>query len=138
MKTQIQVLSIGLEHAQGTTYSASSRHEYRFIAAKAYRELLAIGANENIRVAVLNPTLSRDELVRSARVVRWRWPRARILVVRAEKPHIDDGLYDDRVEPGPSPELLLAAINRITYTSNVMRAKGCGYGNADYANHSAR
>lgn len=112
MKSTYQVLSIGAEDAPYRTYRALSGNQYEFITAKAYRELLAVAANASIRVAVLNQTLSPDELVRAARVVRWRWPGARILVVRSGDPHIDDALYDDRVEPGLPPELLLASIDR--------------------------
>jgi hypothetical protein len=86
-------LSIGSENAQSATYSQSSQREYEIILVKAYRELLAVAANQAIRVAVLSPALSFAELVRSARLVRWRWPGAKILVVRAEEPLIDDALY---------------------------------------------
>jgi hypothetical protein len=116
MKPIMHVLIIGVENAPDVTNNPASRREYRFIAAKASAELIAVTATESICVALLDAALPLNELARSAQAVRRRWPAARILVVRAEEPQIDDALYDERLEPGLSPELLLASIERIIDT----------------------
>jgi hypothetical protein len=116
MKSIMHVLMIGVENPPDATNNPESRHEYRFIAAKACAELMAVATTESICVALLYPALQLNELARCAQAVRWRWPAARILVLRAEEPHIDDALYDERLEPDLSPELLLTSIARIIDT----------------------
>ena len=114
MKATLRVLSVGSEESVRTTYGALfGRREYELITATTYRELFGIPAHECIRIAVLNHTLSREELAAAARLIRRRWPPARILVVSTKSPPIDDPLYDDRVSPGLPPELLFTAINRL-------------------------
>lgn len=111
MKPIMHVLMIGVETTPDATGHPPSGREYTFTAAKACAELVAVPATGSICAAVLNPALPPDELARCAQVVRWRWPTARILVVRAEGPPIEDALYDERLDPGLSPELLLAAVD---------------------------
>jgi hypothetical protein len=66
-----------------------------------------------IQIAVLNDTLSREDLAAVAQLIRRRWPPARILVVCTKVPPIDDALYDGRVLPGLPPEILFTAIARL-------------------------
>jgi DNA-binding NtrC family response regulator len=114
MKATFRVLSVGSEESIRTTYGALfGRPEYELITATKYRELFAIPAHEDIQIAVLNETLSREELVAVAQLIRWRWTPARILVVCSKVPPIDDALYDDRVVPGLPQELLFTAIARL-------------------------
>jgi DNA-binding NtrC family response regulator len=114
MKANIRVLSVGSEESIRTMYGALfGRCEYELITAAKYRELFAIPAHEDIQIAVLNDTLSREELAAVAQLIRCRWPPARILVVCTKVPPIEDALYDDRVLPGLPPELLFATIARL-------------------------
>jgi hypothetical protein len=61
----------------------------------------------------LQATLSPGDLQAAARLIRERWPRARILIIREEAWCIEDALYDERVSPGAHPEVLLTAVNGI-------------------------
>ena len=73
MKATLRVLSVGSEESVRTTYGALfGRREYELITATTYRELFAIPAHECIRIAVLNHTLSREELAAAARLIRRR------------------------------------------------------------------
>jgi hypothetical protein len=111
MKPMMQVLMIGVETTPDATKYSPSGREYTFTAAKACAELVGVRESGRICAAVLNPALALDELARCAQVVRWRWPAARILVLRAEEPPLEDGLYDERLDPGLSPDLLIAAVD---------------------------
>ena len=95
MKARFLVLSVGSEEFLRTIYGALfGRRQYELITATTYRELFAIPTRENIRIAVLNGTLSREELAAVAQLISWRWPPARILAVCTKAPLIDDVLYD--------------------------------------------
>jgi hypothetical protein len=115
MKNTVRVLCIGLEESMRAMYCALfGRREYELITATTYRELCGISAHETFQIAVLNHTLSREENVAAAQLIRRQWPLAKILVVSAQTPRIDDALYDDRVGPGVPPDLLFAAIVGLT------------------------
>jgi hypothetical protein len=72
--------------------------------------LWEIPKEESIQVAILHNTLSPVELEDASRFIRRRWPHARILVLRRGVGLLDDALYDERVAPTVTPEVLLAAI----------------------------
>jgi len=78
-----------------------------------YRELWTIPNQEIIHLVILNATLSTLELEASSRLVRQRWPRAKILVVRQGEGFLEDALYDDRVTAGDTPEVLRGRIGRL-------------------------
>ena len=114
MKATIRLLSVGSEESMRAIYCALfGRSEYELVTAVTYRELFAIPAHESFQIAVLNHTLAKEELAPVAQLVRSRWSSARILVVCADVPGIDDPLYDDRVVPGLTPELLFTVIDRL-------------------------
>lgn len=111
MKNTLRVLCIGSEESMRTMYCALfGRHEYELATAKSYRELCAVSAQETFHIAVLNPTLSREETEAAAQLIRRQWPLAKILIVSKGTPRIEDALYDDRVDPGVPPQLLFAAM----------------------------
>lgn len=114
MKATLRVLSIGSEDSMRTIYCALfGRREYELITATTYRELCAVPAHESFQIAVLNDTLSQEEIVDAAQLIRRRWSSARILVISTEVPSINDALYDDRIVAGVAPELLFATMDRI-------------------------
>jgi hypothetical protein len=78
-----------------------------------YRELWTIPNQEIIHLVILNSTLSTFELEASGRLIRRRWPGARILVVRQGEGFLEDALYDDRVTEEDSPEVLRGRIRRL-------------------------
>ncbi len=86
----------------------------RLSVATDYRELWVIPKREAIHVVILHDTLSSFELDEVCRFIRQQWSRAKILVVREGESFLDDELYDERVMPTVTPEVLLAAIERIT------------------------
>ena len=86
---------------------------YVLAAAQGYRDLCQTEMCEDCEVAVLHPTLSHGELVEVAHFIRRRWPRARIVMIRAEEWWIEDALYDDRMVPGVNAELLVATVDRL-------------------------
>jgi len=78
-----------------------------------YLELWTIPNQEFIHLVILNKTLSTFELDASSRLVRQRWPRAKILVVHQGEGFLEDALYDDRVKVGDTPEVLRDRIGRL-------------------------
>ncbi len=98
----------------------------RLSVATDYRELWAIPKRETIHVVILHDTLSTFELEKVCRFTREQWPSAGILVVREGEGFLDDELYDDRVMPTVTPEVLLAAIERITSRRYEARAGNVG------------
>jgi hypothetical protein len=78
-----------------------------------YRELWGMPTQESIHVAILHNTLSSFELEAAGRLIRRRWPLARILVVSSGESFLEDALYDDRVAPTAAPEVLLTTIEQL-------------------------
>jgi hypothetical protein len=87
---------------------------FRLSIASDYRELWMIPRLQSVQVVVLHNTFSSSELEEVGRFVRRRWPRAGILVVHRGGDFLDDALYDDRVDPTVTPEILLTTIERLT------------------------
>jgi hypothetical protein len=85
---------------------------FHLIIATDYRKLWGIAAQESIHVAVLHDTLTSFELEAACRLIRQRWPRAKILLVSRRESSLDDCLYDDRA-PTVAPDLLAPTIERL-------------------------
>jgi hypothetical protein len=96
---------------------------FRLSIEPDYRKLWAIPKLESIEVAILHSTLSLFELEKACRLIRQRWPRSRILVVRRGEDFLDDPLYDDCVVPTVAPDVLLAAIERLLEGRHEWRAE---------------
>lgn len=77
------------------------------------RGLWVIPKQEVIHLVILHNSLSFFELEESCRFIRQQWPHAKILVVRWGVGFLDDGLYDDRVRPTVTAEILITAIERL-------------------------
>jgi hypothetical protein len=115
MRTRLRILSIGLPDPIHAAYNIFlEQHRCEFATVANDRDLYGFSKHESYDVAILHHTLNEDDLRETAHFIRRRWPKARILIIRAEAPYIDDALYDDRVLPRVNPELLLAAIDRLT------------------------
>jgi hypothetical protein len=78
-----------------------------------YRELWTIPNQEIIHLVILNKALSTPEVEASSRLVRQRWPRAKILVVRAGEGFLEDALYDDCITPADSQEVVRGRIEHL-------------------------
>ena len=98
-------------------YTSLEEHGFVLAVVPAYCDLYKAESNQSCEIAVLLPTLLEVELMEVAHLVRRRWPKARILIVRREEWWIDDALYDDRLTPSADPQMLLDAVERIS---------GCG------------
>lgn len=57
--------------------------------------------------------LSSFETEAVCRLIRRRWLHARILVVSAVESNLEDALYDDRVAPSVSSDVLFTTIERL-------------------------
>jgi hypothetical protein len=85
----------------------------RLSIATDCRKLWVLPEKEAFHVVILHDTLALFELEEACRFIRRQWPHTRILVVRRGEGFLDDALYDDRVIPTESPEVLLATIERL-------------------------
>jgi hypothetical protein len=88
------------------------RTSFRFSITTDYRKLWEVPAQEMIHVAVLHDTLSSFELEAACRLIRQRWPDAKILLIAKGESFLDDGLYDDRA-PTTARDVLLGTIERL-------------------------
>lgn len=102
-----------------------SNANFRISSAADYRELWSMPPVQSPRLAVLYNTLHSFELEASCRLIRRRWPNARILILRARMDTVDKALYDVRLPANVASQVLLAAIRRLA-------------GARSYSIHSAR
>jgi hypothetical protein len=110
MKT-IHVLSVGsMESGTVVRCALLGEPNLTISIVTNYLELWTIPNQEVIHLVILNKALSAPELEASSRLIRQRWPRARILVVRAGEGSLEDALYDDCVTPADSPEMVRSRI----------------------------
>jgi hypothetical protein len=113
MAQTIHVLSVGPVDCGSMVHDALfDRASFRLTIATDYRELWGIAAQESIHVGVLHDAFSSFELEAACRLIRQRWPHAKILLVSRQESSLDDGLYDDRALTA-APDLLGTTIERL-------------------------
>lgn len=123
----IHVLSVGpVDHSFLVHDALLEVPNSRLSIATDYRELWVIPKQEAIHLIILHNTLSSFELEEVCRFIRQQWPHAKILVVRRGEGFLDDELYDDRVRPTVTAEVLLTTIGRLIGERHVWR-----FGNAE-------
>jgi hypothetical protein len=111
----IHVLSVGpVDRGSMVHDKLLDGASFHLSIATDYRELWGMPTQESIHVAILHNTLSSFELEAAGRLIRRRWPQARILLISRGESSLEDALYDDRVEPTVALELLLTTIERLT------------------------
>jgi len=81
--------------------------------APDYKELWSRSREEAVQVFVLCETLAQSELEEASRLIRQRWPRARILAIRGEEESSDDPPYDKRLGPEVGSQELMLVIDRL-------------------------
>jgi hypothetical protein len=114
MAKTIHIVSVGPVECGSMVHDALlDRISFRLSIATDYRKLWEVPAQEIIHVAVLHNTLSSFELEAACRLIRQRWPYAKILLVAKEESFLDDGLYDDRA-PTAARDVLQNTIERLT------------------------
>lgn len=117
MASTIHVLSVGPVDCGSMVHDALlDRASFRLSIATDYRKLWSMPTQESIHVAILHNTFSSFELEAACRLIRQRWPHAKILLVSRAESSLDDGLYDDRASTA-APEVLLTTIARLTHPS---------------------
>jgi hypothetical protein len=115
MAATIHVLSVGPVDRGSMVHDALlDGSNFRLTIAADYRELWGMPTQESIQVAILHSTLSTFELEAACRLIRRRWPYARILVVSRGESFLENALYDDRVAPTVALEVLLTTIEQLT------------------------
>lgn len=125
-KTRIHILFVGPMDCGTLVHDALLELPDLHISIAAdYRELWAISQQELPHLAILNSTLSIFDLDDASRFIRQRWPHAQILVLRTGEGFLDDALYDERIEPDASPNILLAVIEALAE-----KQRDRGFGNA--------
>jgi hypothetical protein len=90
----------------------SNSARLRLLSAADYRELWAIPHNISPRLTVLYDTLHSFELEASCRLIRRRWPAARILVIRSKIEKLEKSLYDFHLSPSVPASALLTSIRK--------------------------
>jgi hypothetical protein len=112
-----RVLSVGSIDRGSMVHDASLEGpEFRLSIATDYWGLRTILEPEDLQVAILHDTLDSFELDDACRLIRQRWPHARILVIRTSEDVLEDALYDDRVIPPVVRKILIATIKQLTAT----------------------
>jgi hypothetical protein len=117
-KSPIQLLSVG--RIEPTLISNALRDEPDFMVSvvKDYRELWLQSREDSIEIALLHNSLCSFELEQSARLVRSRWPKAQILIIRSDKLHIDRDIYDECLLPSVNSEVLVQRIFNLAQSLN--------------------
>ena len=124
-KTPIQLLSVG--RIEPTLISNALRDEPDFLVSsvKDHRELWLQSRENCIEIVLLHNSLCSFELEQAARLVRSRWPKARILIIRSDDVHIDRAVYDDCLRPWVNSEVLVQRILQLAQPLNEGR-HSCG------------
>lgn len=110
------LLFVGRSNLGKLFRSQFSSANFRLTFAADYRELWAMPSVDSPRLIVLNDSLHSFELEASCRLIRRRWPNARILMLRARLETVDKSLYDVRLPANVATQVLLAAIRRLAGT----------------------
>jgi hypothetical protein len=108
------VLLVGRSDHGGVFDSLLSNSSFRFSLAADYRELWASPELKFLQLAILFDSLHSFELEASCRLIRRRWPKARILIFRNQMGSFDRSLYDVRLEPNVTAQILHATTLRLT------------------------
>ena len=113
-RDKIHVLSVGtIDHGSIVHDALLGRPNFRLSITADYRELCSIPAQEVIDVAILHNSLSSASLDDATRLIRERWPLARILVLRQDQSFLEQTVFDSYMEPNIDPIILLAIIEQL-------------------------
>jgi hypothetical protein len=114
----IEVLVVGNHALDDEAYNAMrTAPSLRMCSTSDLRTLWLIPKQQCIHVIIFHGNLSPDQLSEAGRLARQRWPLARILVIRAGEEFLEDTLYDHRVPPSLTADVLIATIERMGLNS---------------------
>lgn len=82
-----------------------------------YRELWISSKEHSVDAVVMQNTLCSFELAEAVRLVRGRWPRAKILLIHSGELSLDRGLYDELLHPPVKQEVLVETILKLSKSS---------------------
>ncbi len=92
-----------------------------------YRELwMMTTTRQAMQIVLLNNSLCSFELEEAARLIRIRWPKAKVLIIRSGELSLDHGLYDERLHTPVTTEVLVEQISRL---ANLLHEEEYGCGN---------
>jgi hypothetical protein len=113
----LRVLFVGPEHLRDAIHNALAEGlRSRIFATRDCQELWLLPVEEPFRLAILHHALSALDLEGSSRVIRRRWPRARILVIRSGRNVLDDALYDELLAAPVAAGALLQIVRQMLST----------------------
>jgi hypothetical protein len=99
--------------------------DFRFSLVADYRGLWAAPPMETLQLAILFDSLHSFELEASCRLIRRKWPKARILIFRSRMESLDKSLYDVRLAPNVAPQMLQATTLKLA--GKQFRPRGCTF-----------
>jgi hypothetical protein len=115
-KPRMHVLSVGrIEPGTLLRHALLDAQDFRVSFVPDYRELWISAKQHEIHAVVLHNSLCSFELAEAARLVRVRWPGARILVIRSGQLSLDRGLYDQRLHSPLRHEVLVQHIVNLAH-----------------------
>ena len=110
----LHVLSIGSQEVNEAVRDVLlSRTKCRLFSATSVWDLSAFLTAGKMDVAILHNAFPLAELRSCAVYIRHHFPTAGILLIDARSEILDDPLYDERIDPRSSPEVLIAAIEQL-------------------------
>jgi hypothetical protein len=92
-----------------------------FSHANDYLELWGLSRGHAYDAVIFHNSLRCFELEEAARLVRLRWPLARILLIRSGEITLEDPLYDQRLRPPVDPHTLMSILSGQTRIINEKR-----------------
>ena len=108
MRKITKVLALGQEEWIQMVHQALPYwHKNGFTGAHNFWALCALPQAVLVDVAVVHHSFAQDDLRYAAEHIRRRWPDAVIVVVGEQAKHLDDPLYDHRVNGEISPDELV-------------------------------
>ncbi|UWZ85033.1 hypothetical protein [Occallatibacter riparius] len=112
------VLSVGrLEHEAILREAPGDLSQFTISHASDYRELWSLSKGSQYQAVVFHNSLCSFELEEAARLVRSRWPAAKIVIIRSGEISLDDPLYDYRLAPHTNPSTLISVLSELTRRS---------------------
>jgi hypothetical protein len=107
----IHVLSVGrIETGRLMCDALLDSPDFRVSFVHDYRDLWISSRQHVVSAVVMHNTLCSFELAEAARLVRNRWPNAKILIIRSGEVSLDRALYDQRLHPPVNQEVLVEQI----------------------------
>jgi hypothetical protein len=111
----IHVLSVGrIETDRLICGALLDSPDFRVSFVHDYRDLWIGSRQQVVDAVVMHNTLCSFELAEAARLVRNRWPNAKILIIRSGEVSIDRVLYDRRLHPPVEQHILIEQIRLLS------------------------